>query len=51
MNFIESVTKIDDRRSTWTAAGPMGVKLQWTSEITDERPGEFIAGAHYQALI
>ncbi len=43
MNFIESVEKLDDRRSRWTATGPMGVKLQWTSEITDERPGEFIA--------
>jgi uncharacterized membrane protein len=43
MNFIESVEKLDDRRSKWTATGPMGVKLQWTSEITDERPGEYIA--------
>ena len=43
MNFIESVEKIDDRRSKWTATGPMGVKVQWTSEITDERPGEYIA--------
>ena len=43
MNFIESVEKIDDRRSKWTAIGPMGVKIQWTSEITDERPGEYIA--------
>jgi uncharacterized membrane protein len=43
MNFIESVEKIDDRRSKWTASGPMGVKVQWTSEITDERPGEYIA--------
>ncbi len=43
MNFIEMVEKIDDRRSKWTATGPMGTKLQWTSEITDERPGEYIA--------
>ena len=43
MNFVESVEKLDDRRSKWTATGPMGVKLQWTSEITDERPGEYIA--------
>lgn len=43
MNFIESVKKIDDRRSQWTATGPMGMKLQWTSEITDERPGEYMA--------
>jgi uncharacterized membrane protein len=43
MNFIDSVEKIDERRSRWTATGPGGAKLQWTSEITDERPGEYIA--------
>ena len=42
MNFIESVQKIDERCSKWTATGPMGTKLQWTAEITDERPGEYI---------
>ncbi len=43
MNHIESVTMLDERRSRWTAVGPMGAKLSWTAEITDERPGEYIA--------
>jgi len=43
MNFIDSVKKIDERRSRWIATGPMGMKLEWTSEIIDERPGEYIA--------
>jgi uncharacterized membrane protein len=43
MNHIESVNVLDQHRSHWTAAGPLGAKLQWTSEITDEREGESIA--------
>jgi uncharacterized membrane protein len=43
MNHIESVNMLDERRSRWTAVGPMGAKLSWTAEITDERPGEYIA--------
>jgi len=43
MNHIESVTDLGDNKSKWTAVGPMGAKLQWTAEITDERPGEYIA--------
>lgn len=43
MNHIESVTTLDNQRSHWTATGPFGAKLQWTSEITDEREGEYIA--------
>jgi uncharacterized membrane protein len=43
MNHIESVTDLGERKSRWTAAAPMGVKLHWTAEITDEREGEYIA--------
>jgi uncharacterized membrane protein len=43
MNHIESVNMLDDCRSRWTAVGPMGMKLHWTAEITEERPGEYIA--------
>ncbi len=43
MHRIESVEDLDDRRAKWTAAGPMGVPVQWTSEISDEREGEYIA--------
>jgi uncharacterized membrane protein len=43
MNHIESVSMLDDRRSQWTAIGPMGAKLHWVAEITGEQPGEHIA--------
>jgi uncharacterized membrane protein len=43
MNHIESVTDLGNRRSEWVAAGPMGKKVQWTAEITDQRDGEYIA--------
>lgn len=39
MRHLESVRVIDNRRSEWTAIGPLGVRLQWTAEIIDE--GEF----------
>ena len=43
MRHIESVSKTDDRRSRWTAIGPMGKQLRWEAEISDERPNELIA--------
>jgi uncharacterized membrane protein len=43
MNHIESVNELGDRKSKWIAVGPMGVKLHWTAEITDQRDGEYIA--------
>jgi uncharacterized membrane protein len=43
MNHIESVSDLGDGKSKWTAVGPMGAKLHWTAEISDERPGEYIA--------
>jgi len=42
MNHIESVADLGDRKSKWTAVGPLGAKLHWTAEITDEREGEYI---------
>jgi uncharacterized membrane protein len=41
--MLESVTPIDERRSHWVLKGPGGVKLEWDSEITVDRPGERIA--------
>jgi uncharacterized membrane protein len=43
MNHIESVSDLGDGKSKWSAVGPMGAKLQWTAQITDEREGEYIA--------
>lgn len=40
MESLESVRQLDERRSHWVAKGPLGTRLEWTSEITADRPGE-----------
>jgi uncharacterized membrane protein len=40
MESLESVRQLDERRSHWVAKGPLGIRLEWTSEITADRPGE-----------
>jgi uncharacterized membrane protein len=42
MSHLQSVRKIDDRRSEWTARGPMQLRVTWTAEITDRRENEWI---------
>ncbi|ABF42010.1 cyclase/dehydrase [Candidatus Koribacter versatilis Ellin345] len=42
MTHLENVEVRDDRRSHWTALGPMGLKFEWDAEIIDERENEFI---------
>jgi uncharacterized membrane protein len=43
MQSLESVRQLDERRSRWVAKGPMATRLEWTSEITADRPGEEVA--------
>ncbi|MGH8270622.1 MAG: SRPBCC family protein, partial [Steroidobacteraceae bacterium] len=43
MQSLESVRQLDERRSHWVAKGPMATRLEWTSEITADRPGEELA--------
>ncbi len=43
MRHVESVNKIDERRSQWTAKGPAGTSVEWEAEITEERENELIA--------
>jgi uncharacterized membrane protein len=43
MHHIESVTEINDRQSRWIAIGPLGTRITWNAEITDEREGKVIA--------
>ena len=43
MPSLESVRQLDERRSRWVAKGPMATRLEWTSEITADRPGEELA--------
>lgn len=43
MNRLESVEILDNRRSRWTAVGPMSQPITWEAEITEERENERIA--------
>lgn len=43
MHSLESVRELGEGRSRWVAKGPMAMRLEWTSEITADRPGEEIA--------
>lgn len=40
---VRDVEIIDDRRSQWTIAGPAGSDIDLVSDITEDRPGEYIA--------
>jgi uncharacterized membrane protein len=42
MNHLESVTKIDNKRSHWVAKAPLGTTVEWDAEITSERENERI---------
>jgi len=42
-DHVTRVESLDANRSRWTAAGPLGVWLQWEAEIFHEREGELIA--------
>jgi uncharacterized membrane protein len=43
MAHLEKVRVIDERKSEWTAKGPLGASIQWTAEITDDQPNARIA--------
>ena len=43
MENVRSVDLLDDLRSSWSVAGPAGAKIELVSEITEDRPGEYIA--------
>jgi uncharacterized membrane protein len=43
MKHLESVRKIDDRRSHWVAKAPAGTALEWDAEIINEKENELIA--------
>jgi uncharacterized membrane protein len=43
MAHLESVRVLDQRRSYWKAKAPLGATVEWTAEITDDRPNESIA--------
>src|SRR5688500_3633109 len=43
MAHLESVRVMDERRSYWKAKAPLGATVEWTAEITEDRPNELIA--------
>ena len=42
MRHLASVKTSGDRRSHWVAYGPLGARIEWETEIIDERENEFI---------
>lgn len=42
MDHLESVRVISDRRSHWVVKGPVGKRVEWDADITEDRPGELI---------
>jgi len=45
--LIESVHKIDERRSHWIATSPIGQRMEWDVEITQDQPGRLIGWQVY----
>jgi uncharacterized membrane protein len=43
MAHLESVRELDQRLSYWKARAPLGTTVEWTAEITEDRPNELIA--------
>lgn len=43
MRHLESVERIDDRRSRWRATGPGGTRVEWEADLLEDREDEWIA--------
>jgi len=43
MENVKSVELMESGRSSWLVAGPAGAEIELVSEITEDRPGEYIA--------
>ena len=43
MRHLDSVIVKDNGRSHWVAIGPMGSRIEWDAEITEQREDEYIA--------
>jgi uncharacterized membrane protein len=42
MSHLESVRTTDNRWSEWTARAPLGARVSWRAEVTDERENQYI---------
>ena len=45
MENVVSIEELDGRRSRWVVKGPAGKTVEWTSVVTEESEGDFIAWA------
>ena len=43
MPHLQSLTKLDEKRSHWVAHGPAGVTVEWDAELVADEPGRLIA--------
>jgi uncharacterized membrane protein len=43
MSHLESVRKIDEKRSHWAAKAPAGMTVEWDAEIINDEPNHLIA--------
>ena len=43
MSHLRGVRKLDERRSHWVAAGPVGTSVEWDALVTEHVPNEVIA--------
>ena len=43
MEYVKSVTKLDDERSEWVVEGPLGSNVKWIAEMTRDQHGKRIA--------
>jgi len=43
MKHLEQVEPFDEKRSRWTARGPLDLKIEWDAEIYEERENELIS--------
>jgi uncharacterized membrane protein len=43
MKHLDSIEVVDERVSRWVAVAPGGARVQWESEIVDDRPNQFIS--------
>jgi uncharacterized membrane protein len=43
MAHVAAVRVLDDRRSEWTAKGPLDSRVRWNAEITEDEPNRRIA--------
>ncbi len=43
MDYLESVKRIDEKRSHWVAKAPAGTTVEWDAEIINDEPNALIA--------